>query len=76
MNEKECFANRKGRCKILTVRKCSGVNCNFYKTKEQLEVEREQALQRISSLDQDRRKKIMDNYYGGKLDLLPEEERL
>lgn len=39
--KKDCFAYRLGRCSILTEMVCRRDTCSFYKTKEQMERDRE-----------------------------------
>lgn len=39
--KKDCFAYRLGRCSILTEMICRRESCSFYKTKEQMEQDRE-----------------------------------
>ena len=39
--QKDCFAYRLGRCSILTEMICRRENCSFYKTKEQMDTDRE-----------------------------------
>lgn len=67
MSKKECFAYQRGRCKALTVTKCQGPECSFFKTKAQLEEERQKVFQHIQSLDESTRRYIIDTYYGGKM---------
>jgi hypothetical protein len=43
-NEKECFAYRKGRCKILAIEKCQGASCSFLKTEAEAAKGRKKAL--------------------------------
>jgi hypothetical protein len=61
----DCFAYKNKRCIALKVIKCDG--CNFYKTKEQYELDKQKALDRILSRDQETQKYISEKYYGGKL---------
>ncbi|MBU9723104.1 MULTISPECIES: hypothetical protein [Bacillaceae] len=73
MNEKECFAYKNGKCKILRINKCEGLGCGFHKTSEQLETDRQQALMCIQFLDEATRRDINETYYSGKLNELVEQ---
>ena len=64
---KDCFAYRNKRCTILTIKKCEGPECVFYKTKEQFDLDQEKAMERILSLDKDLQYHINETYYGGKM---------
>ena len=55
----KCFADL-GSCKILKVKKCEG--CKFYKTEEQLEVEKKIVTKRLKSLDKPTRINIAEKY--------------
>jgi hypothetical protein len=59
----DCFAYKRNSCTALKVKQCEG--CSFYKTKEQFELDQQQALKRIRSLDAERQKHIFEKYYGG-----------
>ena len=48
--EQECFAYRRGGCRILTVNKCQGESCRFLKTKAEVVEGQKKALKRIRSL--------------------------
>lgn len=65
-----CFAYREGKCNILNVKECEGCECNFFKTWMQSKRDRKRALERICSLDKIAQKNIIQNYYGGKMNLL------
>lgn len=56
----KCFAENKGRCMALKVKNCNG--CVFYKTKDEAEEGRKQALNIIDSLDKERRDHIIETY--------------
>ena len=60
----DCFANSNGKCNCLKPRKCSGP-CSFYKTHEQLRVEREKVAKRLNSLPEKQRESIRARYYPG-----------
>lgn len=62
---KDCFAYRQNGCTALKIRKCEG--CSFYKTKEEYQLGRRLALERILSLDKDLQDHINKTYYGGKM---------
>jgi len=70
MPEQACFAHQRGRCAALAVAKCLGTGCGFFKTKAQLEQERQQVFQYIQALDEPKRRYIIDVYYGGNAQLL------
>jgi hypothetical protein len=71
-NEKECFAYRKGRCKILAIEKCQGASCSFLKTEAEAAKGRKKALNRILSLDKETQEWIINKYYKGNIGLLEE----
>ncbi|NLK27780.1 MAG: hypothetical protein GX306_05495 [Clostridiales bacterium] len=71
-NEKECFAYRKGRCKILAIEKCQGASCSFLKTEAEAAEGRKKALNRILSLDKETQEWIINKYYKGNMSLLEE----
>ncbi|HHW91192.1 MAG TPA: hypothetical protein GX735_00635 [Firmicutes bacterium] len=60
---KDCFAYKPGSCSALKVKRCEG--CWFYKTKDQFEIARFKALERIYSLPPLKRKYIFKTYYSG-----------
>lgn len=61
-----CFAyDRNKGCTVLKITKCK--DCNFYKTKKEVEEGRKKAIERIMSLDKDEREYINETYYDGKL---------
>lgn len=60
---RDCFAYVNGKCSALETKDCDG--CSFYKTKEQYEMDRQKALERIRSLNVERQKYIFEKYYGG-----------
>jgi hypothetical protein len=62
-----CFALRKGRCNALSVEKCEGKRCSFYKTEAQDKEIRKKVMQRINSLDKPLQMHISETYYGGKM---------
>jgi hypothetical protein len=74
MMEKQCFAYRNGKCKVLKVKKCEGESCSFFKTKAQVDEDQKKVFRRINSLDPATRRNIMDLYYGGKMSLLDDVE--
>jgi len=63
----DCFAYKHNRCTALKVKQCEG--CSFYKTKEQYHLDKQRAMERILSLDADRRDYIIKTYYGGRLEV-------
>ena len=63
-----CFAlSENNHCRILTVVKCPGSTCSFYKTPEQAEESCRKANARLASLDKVYQKHIADTYYHGKM---------
>lgn len=58
----KCFALRRDRCTVLVVRRCQGEDCPFFKTKEQFDMDQQQALERIQSLEPERRAYLMGKY--------------
>ena len=63
-----CFAlTENNRCRILTVVKCPGSSCSFYKTAKQAAESRRKANARLASLDKAYQKHIADTYYHGKM---------
>ncbi|WP_242945072.1 hypothetical protein [Caminicella sporogenes] len=68
MDKTDCFAYNQRSCKILTEKKCDG--CVFYKTHEEFKLGQKKALERILSLDKDKRDYIIETYYGGKIEVM------
>ncbi len=68
---KDCFAYKRNSCTALKVKQCEG--CSFYTTKEQYLQDQQKALERIRSLDAERRDCIIKTYYSGKLEVLKHE---
>lgn len=58
----KCFAYINRGCMALKVRECN--NCNFFKTKEEAEEGKQKAIDRINSLDKEKRDLIKETYYG------------
>lgn len=56
----KCFADNGNSCKALKTKRCKG--CGFYKTKEQLEVSKKKAMERLKTLDKHTRKSIISTY--------------
>lgn len=73
-NKRDCFGYKNGECNILTVNKCEGPSCGFYKTKEQLQKERQQVIRHIQSLDLFTQEHIQETYFSGKLNELEAEQ--
>ena len=67
MDTKDCFAYKNRRCLVLTITKCQGMECPFYKTAKQAEEDEGKAMKRILSLDEDLQNHINKTYYGGKM---------
>ncbi|MCQ4922213.1 hypothetical protein NE686_03895 [Tissierella carlieri] len=67
MNSCFAYVEIKGKCIALKETKCK--DCNFYKTKEEVEESREKVIERIKSLDIEKRDYISETYYGGKLEV-------
>ena len=57
MNE-DCFAMSNGGCRALKVNKCPK-NCKFYKSHQQLRIERQKALKRLMDMG---RLDLIDTY--------------
>lgn len=70
MDVKNCFAYKNNKCSILELRKCEGTDCGFYKTHEEFKLGQKKALERILSLDKDKRDYIIETYYGGKIEVI------
>lgn len=70
----ECFAYRKGGCRILKINKCQGESCSFFKTKNQIEEDQKKVFKRIKSLDSFTQRHIIDLYYRGNMSLLDDVE--
>lgn len=64
---KNCFANKNSRCKILNDIQCANNSCSFFKTEEEQEESINRANARIASLDKAIQKSIADTYYNGKM---------
>ncbi|MFU0824078.1 hypothetical protein [Clostridium sp.] len=67
---KNCFAYKNKRCIILKSNRCEGTDCGFYKTKEEFKLGQKKALERILSLNKDKRDYIIETYYGGKIEVI------
>lgn len=68
-----CFADRSGKCSVLTIGKCNRIKCSFFKTKEQYNQGRQEASKHIRSLDRATQMNIIGTYYGGKMSELLDE---
>ena len=65
MSEK-CFAlDSKEACKVLSVNKCRGISCSFYKTREQFLTDRRASFDLISKKPLKEQLSIANNYYSG-----------
>lgn len=64
---KNCFANKSNRCKILNHMQCANTTCSFFKTEDEQEESLNKAYTRIASLDKAIQKSIADTYYNGKM---------
>ncbi|MBC2724390.1 MAG: hypothetical protein HGJ97_17305 [Desulfosporosinus sp.] len=63
-----CFASIPGnRCRILTVKKCSGRTCSFYKTEEQQKESLKRAYERLRNLGKKEQEDIARKYSRGKM---------
>lgn len=65
----DCFAYVNKKCAVLTYRKCRGDKCNFYKSKEKYQEDKEKAMDRVLSLDQETLEYINSKYYDGSLEV-------
>jgi hypothetical protein len=72
--QKQVYAYRNGKCKVVKVKQVEGESCSFYKTKDQADEDKKKVFRRINSLDPATRRSIMDLYYGGKMSLLDDVE--
>ena len=70
---KNCFANKNNRCKILNHIKCVNNSCSFFKTEEDQEESLNKAYARITSLDKAIQRNIADTYYNGKMPWIKED---
>ena len=61
----DCFAYKHNGCTALKVKQCEG--CSFYKTKEQYQLDRQLAMEKILSLDKRLQDHSNETYYGGKM---------
>jgi len=69
-----CFAYKKNKCNILTLKGCQGYNqCPFYKTQEECHESLRKSHERLSSLDKFKQQTIADQYYKGTYPWLKEE---
>jgi len=66
---KDCFAYKNKECTIFKTGKCEGLDCGFYKTKEESEADRIKSIERIVSLDREKREHINQKYYDGNLEV-------
>jgi len=65
MSEK-CFAlDSKNGCKVLSVERCRGNSCGFYKTKEQFLADRRASFDLIAKKPIKEQLAIANNYYSG-----------
>ena len=69
---KICFANKGSQCKALTVTRCTGDGCSFYKTSKEQSLDIKRVYARIASLDKAVQKYISDTYYKGRYPWLEE----
>lgn len=65
MMSKICCFNKGNRCRILTVGKCVGTDCSFFKTPEEYGESLTKANTRIASLDKAVQKHIASTYFKG-----------
>mgnify|MGYP003259316476 CR=1 FL=1 len=71
---KNCFANKNNRCKILKNMQCANNSCSFFKTEKEQEESLNKANARIASLDKATQRNIADTYYNGKMPWLKGEK--
>lgn len=64
---KNCFAFKNKRCKVLERMVCARSACPFYKNIDEYEEGINKAYTRIAKLDKKAQKKISDKYYEGKM---------
>lgn len=71
---KNCFAYKNGRCKILKNIQCANNTCSFFKTEEEQAEGLNKTYVRIASLDKVIQRNIADTYYNGKYPWLKEDK--
>jgi hypothetical protein len=63
-----CFANKNGKCAVLTVGKCAEVfDCVYYKTTQQFAADQQAAFRRLSSLAPEYQRHIAGVYRKGEM---------
>ena len=62
---KDCVFDRKESCAALVERDCQ--DCKFCKTEAELDEGRAKAFERIASLPEDEKNRILEKYHGGRL---------
>lgn len=62
----DCFARKGNGCKALSVKRCLGPSCPFYKTRAEAERSEAHARELLEALPCDERERIMDRYYKGR----------
>lgn len=63
---KTCYANNGSQCRVLTVGKCKGDGCAFYKTILEQNESNKLVKARISLLDKAFQRYIAEKYYKGR----------
>jgi hypothetical protein len=63
----DCFAKKGSMCKALSVRRCLGSACPFYKTKNEAIESEAYAKKLIAALPDDIQTWIADTYYAGEI---------
>ena len=59
----DCFAYQPTKCVARTKKNCDG--CTFYKTAAAVKADREKAMARIATLDEETQERIARVYFGG-----------
>lgn len=65
----ECFGYINKKCAVLKSRKCEGIDCSFYKSKDKYQQDQEKAMERVLSLDEGTLEYINMKYYDGLMEV-------
>ena len=76
MTYRDCFAYHGGKCVALKVEKCKEEPCAFMKSTQQNDKETKKCLERIKTLGENQKRKIIQKYYNGKKYLIDDREVL
>lgn len=68
MKQTDCIGYElKKPCALLTINRCLGLGCVFFKTPEQARQKKARAMKRLASLDIFKQRYIADKYYAGQM---------